>query len=62
MDKSSFLTALAFLINLNKTHFLQDFIEEHVVYFILGWRWNTKKFNDCIILFDKFLSNVLLVI
>jgi len=36
MDKSSFLTALAFLINLNKTHFLQDFIEEHVVYFILG--------------------------
>ena len=62
MNESSFMAALTFFINLNETHLFQYLVKEHVVNFVLCWWWNIIPFNNSIILFDKFLSNILFII
>ena len=62
MYKGPFMTALSFFINLDKSHFLQNFIEKHVVYFVLCWWRDVQCFNNSIIFFDEFLSNIFFII
>ena len=56
------MTALAFLIDLHEPHFLQNLIKNHIVDLLFDGRRNTKSFDHSIVLFDKFLSNILLVV
>jgi hypothetical protein len=62
MNEGTLLTVLAFFFSSNESHFFEDFVEEHILYFGLrAWR-NTQMLNYSKILFNKFLSDVFLVI
>lgn len=62
MNEGTLLTVLAFFFSSNESYFFEDFVEEHVLYFGLrAWR-NTQMLNYSKILFNKFLSDVFLVI
>jgi hypothetical protein len=62
MNESSFLVALTFFINLNESHFFQDFIKEHIVYFILSRRGNIQELYHSVVFLYKLLGNILLII
>ena len=62
MNKGSFEAALTVLLNLHKTHIFEYLVEKHVVYFVLSRGRDVQSFDDPIVLFNEFLSNVSLVV
>ncbi len=62
MDECPLMATFAFFLNLYKSHLFQNLIEKHVVNFIWACNRNAKFFEDSIILFNEFLSNILLII